>query len=554
MGEILPHSVGGISLSQVNQVYTVVEDIFDTLDDEGVRQLMSGNSRDLNNITNIIVEETTRAMYGYGKSASALNTSFDYLDKLTDAFEHSLRVNSYNYFVLTVLPSFNLEPHIIQWGNIIQLYRKFTVIAARDHSKSYTFTYAKPLWHVYRYNANKKYTLRSKDGVIITNEYKLSKMFLSMIRSEIEDNPILRDIAYPDSKNGWGAEEIVTKNGVKITAKSYGSKMRGYHPYWIVVDDFLNESTMYSYEQKMKYINMFHSVIMNMLRKGGQIAVTGTPFISGDLYDNLKKAHGWRVFEFPAIMPDGTVLYSSKYTYDELMKKRSSIGSVNFSREIMVKPISEATSVLPYDIVKRAFQNMDKYVLVPNRGSHPVKFKYISVGTDFAFSASSAADWTSYVVIGVDEYDKYWLIHVFRGKGLSYGSQMNALKSIHINFMPDVFVIETNGAQKIFYDMALSMNLPVISHATGTDKYSLYEGLPALAVLFERDQIKFPRGDEHSVSITDMIALQLASFSYDRDKGEMINVADHDDDGMSLWQAARGVQYIKTSGFDWSLI
>lgn len=554
--QVLPSYMGTISLAQTNQVYSVVGDLVDSLDDAALAQLLSGAENDLDQMLYVIEEETTRAMYGLGKQGEVLNTAFDHLDRLASQFEESLRVASYNYFVLTVLPNFDLVPHIIQWGNLIQLFRFLCTIAARDHSKSYTFSFGLPLWHVYRYRqGDMRFDIkRSKDGMIITNEYKLAKLFLSMVREEIENNSILREIAYPDVKNGWGAEEIVTKNGVKITAKSYGSKMRGYHPYWMVVDDFLNESTMYSFEQKQKYINMFHSVIMNMLRKGGQITVAGTPFIAGDLYDDLKAKEGWRVFEFPAILPDGRILYDSKHTYDDLMEKKSTIGSVNFSREIMVKPISEAASVVPYDVIKASFYNMERYTLVPSISSHPMKFKHISVGTDFAFSANSAADWTAFLVVGVDEFDKYWLLHVFRGQGMSYDSQMNALKAININFMPDVFVIETNGAQKIFYDMAIREGLPAIEHTTGVDKYSLYQGLPALAVLFERGQMRFPRGDEYSREMTDLIALQLSSFTYDRDKGKIISVSDHDDEGMALWQAVRGVKYIHSSGFDWSLI
>lgn len=548
---------GQISLDQIGLVYSTVEEIIDNLDDVGIKQLMDGSDNDINKMINTILAETCEAMYSVGKRKDKLNTSFDYLDKLAESFEIVLRDSSYNYFCLTVLNDFELAPHIIQWGNSIQLYRLLCIIAARDHSKSYALSFAYPLWKAYRYRSSREASWdvqMSKIGMIVTNEYKLAKTFMSMIREEIESNNILRDRLFPNINTGWGSEEIVTKNGVKITAKSYGSKMRGYHPTWMVIDDFLNESVLYSHQQKMKYISMFHSVIMNMIRHGGQVAVVGTPFIAGDLYDDLKSKIGWRVFEYPAIFPDGRVLWDSKHTYDSLMAKRDIIGSTNFSREILVKPISEASSVCPYEKVKVAFNNMEEYILVPNIYSHPKKFKHIAVGTDFAFSASAAADWTSFVVVGMDEYDKIWLIHVYRGKGLSYNAQMEALRIINVSFKPEVFVIETNGAQKIFYDMAVEMNLPVIAHHTGADKYSLYEGLPALAVLFERGDIKFPRGDSHSVEITHMIATQLSSFSWDVDKGKIVNVGLHDDDSMAFWQGVRGIKHCQTNGFNFSLI
>ncbi len=548
---------GQLTLDQINNVYTVTQDIIEHLDDRGLKELMDGYDSDVNRIMDALLQEACSAMYSVGKTGDKLYTSLDYIDKLGEAFEYTLRVQSFNYFNLSVLPDFELAPHILQWGNMVQLYRLLCVIAARDHSKSFTMSFAYPLWKAYRYDSSRHASRdiqMSKSGMIITNEYKLAKMFMSFIKSEVESNHILREKLYPNSRTGWGSEEVVMKNGVTITAKSYASKMRGYHPYWMVIDDFLNESTMYSHEQKMKYINMFNSVIMNMIREDGQVVVVGTPFIAGDLYDDLKNKLGWRVFEFPAIMPDGTILWDTKHTFDGLMAKRDIIGSVNFSREILVKPISEASSVCPYDKIKIAFNNMENTVLVPNIYSHPVKFKHVSCGTDFAFSAASAADWTSYVVIGIDDYDKYWLLHVFRAKGLTYNQQMNELKNININFKPDVFVIETVGAQKIFYDMAIDEGLPAIAHATNVDKYSLYEGLPALAVLFERGDMRFPRGDAKSIEITDLIATQLSSFSYNVDKGKIVNVALHDDDSMALWQAVRGVRHCASNGFNFSFI
>ena len=126
--------------------------------------------------------------------------------------------------------------------------------------------------------------------------------------------------------------------------------------------------------------------------------------------------------------------------------------------------------------------------------------------------------------------------------------------AINLDFAPDVIVIETVGGQKIFYDMAIDMGLPAIPHYTNTDKYSLNEGLPALGVLFERGDMRLPRGDEASIEMTDRLAIQLSSFSYIAAKGELVSVSDHDDDAMALWQAVRGIRYCIHDGFNFSII
>ena len=144
--------------------------------------------------------------------------------------------------------------------------------------------------------------------MIITNEHSLARKFLAYIKEEIENNPPLREKLYPERSENWGAEEILAKNGASIQIKGSGSALRGRHPGWIVVDDFLDESSLYSKDQRDKSIDLFHSVIMNMILPGGQVIVVGTPFHENDLYADLKKKPGWRVFEYPAIYPNGRVI------------------------------------------------------------------------------------------------------------------------------------------------------------------------------------------------------------------------------------------------------
>ena len=92
--------------------------------------------------------------------------------------------------------------------------------------------------------------------------------------------------------------------------------------------------------------------------------------------------------------------------------------------------------------------------------------------------------------------------------------------------------------------MGRDAGLPIAEHATGVDKYSFTQGLPAMAVLFEQGHIKIPRGDQESVDLTDMLAMELNSFTFDPDKKKLTSVVDHDDIGMALWQAIRGCKYV----------
>jgi hypothetical protein len=197
---------------------------------------------------------------------------------------------------------------------------------------------------------------------------------------------------------------------------------------------------------------------------------------------------------------------------------------------------------------------MEHFTLVNNKQSFQKNFQYIVVGTDFAISAEVEADESVFTVIGFDGYD-YYVIHVESGKGLEYDQQMAMLKNINNNFEPDLFVIESNQMQRIFFQMAKDAGLPVMAHQTGTDKYKLDEGLPGLAVPIEQGRLKLPRGDQYSIDMTDKICTGLNEFSFDPSKQKLVSLGGHDSDYvLSLWQGMRGIRYMKTNGFSYSFL
>ena len=145
--------------------------------------------------------------------------------------------------------------------------------------------------------------------------------------------------------------------------------------------------------------------------------------------------------------------------------------------------------------------------------------------------------------MGVDDLDNYWLLNCWRKKGASYNEQLAALKKLNADFQPSIIMAEANSMQKIFIQMMKDANLPVIEHTTGQNKYSLENGVPALGVMFEQDRIRFPRGDQHSKDIVDVICGELASMTF-TDKGKLEGVGQHDDCAMSLWIAVRAAKYV----------
>ena len=309
---------------------------------------------------------------------------------------------------------------------------------------------------------------------------------------------------------------------------------------------------IYSSMQRQKSIDYFHSVIMNMLVPKGQIIVVGTPFHAQDLYGDLKTKRGWFCIEYPAIFPNGRILWPQRWSFEDLMEKMESQGNIIFSRENLCRPIISDSSIFPIDILNRSLNRMQTYTLVANRDDFPKKFSRVVTGCDFAISGRVGSDYYCFSTFGIDDYDNsMWLLNLQLGKGKSYEEQKQMLRGINVKFSPDVMVFESNVFQMIYTTEASKEGLPVVPHNTGVEKNDLQKGWPGLAIMFEQGKFHIPIGDKYSQDMKDQIFDQLGSIAF-TDEG-LCSVGSHDDIGSSFWLASLG-RNISVTGFKFGFL
>lgn len=425
---------------------------------------------------------------------------------------------------------------------------------------SYYFSNAYIAWQLYRYKnnvrdqfSNRPAKSNSNRGFLFSFSLQQAIDLIEILKGTIESNEILRERLYPRSLNegAWASTNIMCRNGARLTGKGFGSSVRGAHPYYIVVDDGLKDNVIYSSMQRQKSIDYFHSVIMNMLVPKGQIIIVGTPFHAQDLYGDLKTKKGWFVIEYPAIFPNGKILWPQRWSYKDLMEKRATQGNIIFSRENLCRPIVSDSSIFPLSILKNSLVRMDNYTLVRNRDDYAKKFDKVVVGCDFAISSNVGADYYCYTTWGIDEDNGMWLMNIQIGKGKSYEEQLQILKGINARFRPSVMVFESNVFQQIFSEEATKYGMPVVSHNTGVEKNDLSKGWAALAIMFERGMIHIPTGDDESMKMKDVIFDQLGSVAF-TDRG-LQSVGSHDDVCSSMWLGALARNLAET-GFKFTFI
>lgn len=544
----------------------IVDEIIDGMDDKGILELMQGSGGDLDWVLDNLMKDTYQVMYTGDPN---IDFAPKYTDRLSQSIEETLRTRNLTYFITSVMPDFQLSWHHLEWGDLVHRYNKLCINAARDHGKSYYFSNAYCAWKLYSYAKPKSSVFsarptksNSNRGYLFSFSLQQSVDLMEILKGTIESNDILKDRLFPDSRNSgaWASTNIVCRNGARLTCKGFGSSVRGAHPYWIVVDDGLKDNVIYSALQRQKSIDYFHAVIMNMLVPGGQIIVVGTPFHASDLYGDLRSKskfathnkNGWFVIEYPAIFPDGRILWPQRWSFFDLMDKKSTQGNIIFSRENLCRPITNEASIFPLKVLERSLVRMENYTLVRNRDDFPIKFNKVVVGCDFAISANVGSDYTVFTVWGVDdETGERWLLHFYRDKGKTFHEQMQILRGINARFRPDSMVMEQNTFQQIFVQESDKQGLPVIGHTTGIDKYDLKTGWPGLAIDFERGKIHIPIGDKYSQDVKDLIFSDLGSVAF-TDKG-LESVGEHDDISSSFWLAKLGANLI-TTGFKYTFL
>ena len=528
---------------ELQNIYKYVQNVIDSLPDKALNELISGYANDMEALIDEITRQTHLVI---NHNASKINSeSLSYTKEIEYSFDQQMKKYSLNYFTATVPSNFEVSWRTLEWGNQLQLYPWSGYLCQRGSGKSYFFCYVVPLWRLYSYDppiylAKDDIDNRNrKETAIITNESRLGGLHINKITEEIQSNEILYSKLNKRGKI-LGKEGIITDTGSMLHLRSFGSMIRGLHVGYAGIDDFLTKSALYSKDRRDKFHEVFYAEIMNIVEPGGYNIVSGTPFHESDLYGDLKKDHRFMVFEYPGIFPNGQLLAPDRFTFKYLMDMKKSLGSMVFSREILVSPISDGSSLFPWEFLNKSLVGMENVRLVDNIESFPIKMKKVVIGCDFAKSASIGADFTAYTVWGVDENNVYYLLHIWRKRGASTNEQISKMIQLDHAFRPNKIVCEANGFQSLIADMARKRGLRNVEDftTTGSKKKSDYEGLPSLSAFFERGEIKVPGSqEEYTQNAVMQFLTELNSIGYNEDKGTLESISANDDVCMSSWIA-----------------
>lgn len=532
---------------QENYIDNYVKEIISNLPPKAIQELMSGYGNDLDKLLGEMRRQTAIVTH---MDRTLDIEKLEYLSAVEQSMDLSLRKQSYNYFKTVCLPTFRQGWRNLEWGNIVQLYPYNGILASRSSGKSHEGCFAFTLWRLYSYDRPSTFLRESvdnrnrKETCIITNNETLGKKHIAMLISEINQNDILREKLNPNMKAKLAATSITTEIDSILHLRSKDSMIRGLHVGAVVCDDLPDESSLYSQEQREKLHEVFYGSITPIVEPFGYLCVFGTPYNSGDLYGDLKKDARFKVFEYPAIFPDGQLLAPDRLTFARLTEERQSLGTLVFNREYLVVPVADTSTIFPYEFLKRSIHGMEHISFTNDIESYPIKLVRVVVGCDFAISGNVGADYTVYTVWGIDSNNLIYLINLYREQGASHDLQVNRLIEFNARYKPNKLVCESNGFQRILAGMARERGLVNIEEFITTEgnKKDLKLGLPSLSALFESGRLRVPYGDENTRKLVDIMFGEFNSIAFNSKKGTLESVCGHDDTCMSSFMAIQDLR------------
>jgi len=330
---------------------------------------------------------------------------------------------------------------LFTWTEISKKSDHLCVQCPRQHGKSTFWTVIQP---VYRTSMFENYSVliesASEDQAI---------MFLNYIMTLIQTNEYLQ--SKMNKSNKWSGTEI-HYNGGKIVAKGIGSEVRGGTYDYIIVDDILRSDNKLSDDDIEKFID--EELEPMILVRKGQIVIVGTRKSETDIFSTIESRieenFGWKMYVYQAILDweRKIILCPERFTWEQLMAKRSIMGRVKFDKEFQNLTYSSGSQLFIDEIRKKAMLLGRNYTLYSKAKIEDRNLHYY-MGVDCARAGSASGDFTVVTVIAFDP-DKQLkrIVWVWKAKGLKISEQIQKIAEISKNFNGPVILVEKNNIDK----------------------------------------------------------------------------------------------------------
>lgn len=322
------------------------------------------------------------------------------------------------------------ECHLEWWELCCSKYKRVAIAAPRGHAKSTAIT--------------KSYTLASvlfRDrsfGLVVSDTYKQSVLFLGEIKRELEANQDLRELFGIKGFATDREDDIIVDcdDGHQFRLMALGSEQKvrgllwnGKRPDFIVGDDLENDEIVMNPDRREKFRNWINNALLPCMSEKGIVRFVGTILHmdamlerlmprdrdNNSIVEELKTTmkypkNGWMAARYAADRDDSTkTLWPGKWPKQRLKELftmfKDQGNPEGYYQEYRNKPIDPTNSFFKKD----DFIEFDDTDYTRDWTYSPT---YLSC--DLALSVKERRDWSAFGIGSLDETGQLYLRHVVR--------------------------------------------------------------------------------------------------------------------------------------------
>jgi predicted phage terminase large subunit-like protein len=255
----------------------------------------------------------------------------------------------------------------------------------------------------------------------------------------------------------WGlSDRKGARTGGGVLAAGVGGPITGRGAHVLLIDDPVkNREEAESQTVREGAKSWYSSTAYTRLAPGGGVLVIQTRWhdddLSGWLLSEMREAEiemketgvwpedadQWRVVDFPAIATHdekyrhtGDALHADRYPLKALRKIKRTLAPRDWAALFQQNPQVEEGAYFS--------KKMIRYYT-----SNPPKFMDIYASGDLAISKKEQADFSVFLVVGVDEQENIYVLEEYRGRGWGTTEIIDTMVEIHRKWKPRRFGLES---------------------------------------------------------------------------------------------------------------
>ena len=406
----------------------------------------------------------------------------------------------------------------LEWWELIDKYDRLVIFAPVEHAKTEEIA--------------RSYVLRrfaedpDLNVAIISNTIGQAQKTLGEIAEDIKTNENYKWVTAgkvkPEEREGkfqkWTDSAFIIQR--EITSKDYSLQATGIHGNILgtrlglaILDDCNDFENTFTPAQRDKTMQWIISTLLNRVIAGGKIVVIQTTWVIDDIGHTLADKHGFHKVIYQAIKKDGTPLWPEQWSLERLAGKKIELGSIEFDRQMMNKPLSDAMQIFKRVWFDKCYQQGEGYSLIDSYLQPDLS---IATGVDLATRKGEEHDLTVFFTEGMDSKGNRRPLNII-ARRMEFPEIISTFKLLSVAFPETVFVVENNAAQ-VYVEQHLkeTTGIRVKGFTTGKQKADPTIGVRSMGVDFENSKWLIPRHPEVEKWVNEFLSWSPQAHSGDR--------------------------------------